>query len=89
VSVGLQIRDASGNLTFDSLQAVGGVCLGFYSISAAGGSVSFPSITTMSGFAIPSGAGGPVTFTTDYSLGYLRFNFPAGYGGYNLVLFAK
>lgn len=79
----------TGVLTFDSTQAAGGVCLGFYTVPPGGGEAKFPSYTTASGVALTaSGRGAACTIdTTKY--GYLRFEFPASVAGYTYALFAK
>lgn len=87
---GLQVFNASGVLTFDSNLAVGGVCLGFYTVAAGGSVWSFPDFAGCTGLFLMAGAGfGPYVGTVDTSLGYPRFTFPAITEGMTMVLFAK
>lgn len=90
MTMGLQIFDSSGAKTFDSTTAIGGVCLGFYSAPAGGGSVSFPNMIGRTGFLLPPhGVGAVQGWSYDNSLGYLRFNFPAVMAAVTVLLFAK
>jgi hypothetical protein len=88
LSFGLQIRDASGNLRFDSTTAIGGVCLGIFLVPAGIQTLTFPLMVGRTGVALGTGAGGGLSYTTDNSLGYLRFTFNT-VGSTNVVLFAK
>lgn len=90
MSYGLQIWAASGNLTYDSTLAVGGVCLGFFTIASGGSVFTFPDFITETGVAIGSRSGiSTEVYTTDNALGYLRFTFNALCAGATVVLFAK
>ncbi len=85
----LRLWDANtGQLTFDSELAVGGVCLGFYTPPTGGGSITFPDIVGATGFALSAGGRGTL-YTTDNDLGYLRFNFNELTAGSSYALFAK
>lgn len=88
---GLQVFNGSGGVTFDSNNATGGVCLGFYTVPAAGAVWTFPSMAgATGGLALLAGAGsGAFDYTVDIALGYPRFTFAASAGGYGtVVLFA-
>lgn len=92
MAYGLQIWNASGTLVFDSTAAVGGVCLGFYTVPSGGGSTSFPTITGATGVALAAWSGAPVNSTLiviDNTLGYLRFTFDTLLVGQTYALFAK
>jgi hypothetical protein len=88
---GLQVANAAGVLTFDSTVAVGGVCLGFYTVPSGGGTPAFSQFPTEAGFVMASGrsvaALEAVTF--DHAPGYLRFVFPASVAGQTFVLWAR
>ena len=91
----VKLWDTSGNVTFDSDLAVGGVCLGFYTVPSGGGEITFPSYTgSVVGIGIATGALTTNGVTTDYTsdtstYGYLRFSFPAYLAGATYTLFAK
>lgn len=93
MAFGLKVFDASGNTTFDSTLAVGGVCLGFYTVASGGSTWSFPDFVTETAIAIAAGSGltGPITeyMTVDHVPGYLRVSFDAVCAGITVVLFAK
>lgn len=76
---GLQILNPSGNITFDSRQAIGGVCLGILQVPSTGGVYTYPSLGPgRTGFVI-NAAGGQYSngdgFSYDSLLGYPRFTF--------------
>jgi hypothetical protein len=76
MAFGLQIWDESGNLMFDSTLAVGGVSLGTFAVLLAGQTFTFPTMIGRTGFLMPAGGAGINGYTSDNSLGYLRFVFP-------------
>lgn len=87
MAYGLQVWDAAAALVFDSTVAVGGACLGIFNVPVGGATYTFPEITSAIGIALSAGYGGPLAYTSDSSLGYLRFVFTAG--PTRAVLFAK
>jgi hypothetical protein len=90
MTYGLQVFDASGNTTFDSNVAVGGVCLGFYTVATGGSTWTFSDFVSETGIVLNvGGTSGYISYTTDNSLGYLRFVFGAGSAGLTFALFAK
>lgn len=84
---GLQVFNGSGVCTFDSNVAVGGVCLGFYTIPAAGTTLTFPSMAGATGGVVLHRGGGKADYTIDVTLGYPRFTFPAFIYSVEVVLF--
>lgn len=85
-----RVRDAQRRVVFDSTLAVGGVALGFYTVAPGGSTWEFPDFSGAGGYAISAGRmGGYVNYTTDNSLGHLRFVFHALSEGQTVVLFAK
>lgn len=89
---GLRLWDANANLVFDSTLATGGVCLGFFTVATNSSTFTFPSITSATGFALVAGAGGVAAsdyYSTDSTLGYLRFTFNSVVNGTVFALFAK
>lgn len=85
-----KVWDAAGNLTFDSTVAVAGAALGFFTVAGGGSTWTFPDFTSNTGVALlANGNGIGFTYTTDSSLGYLRFIFPAITAGITVVLFAR
>lgn len=88
---GLQIFDASGNLTFDSTQAAGGVCLGQFAVARGQtNTFTFPDFGAgHQGFVVDdmSGSAGPYTY--DEALGYPRFTFDSNNWGGIVLLFLK
>ena len=90
MTYGLQLWDATGALTFDSSLAAGGVCLGLYTISTGGQTISFPDLIGVTGVVLYTGysTAAPI-YTSDSVPGYLRFVFPSLSGGASVVLFAK
>jgi hypothetical protein len=92
MAYGLQVWNSAGTLTFDSTVAIGGVCLGFYTVPSGGGNTTFPEITGATGIVLQANSGGPINttlVTTDNTLGYLRFTFDATLVGQTYTLFAK
>lgn len=87
---GLRIWDSSGNLTFDSTTAVGGVCLGFITVPGTGGVYDFPDLTGCAGgLAIPNALYG---WDSDYTVSlspYLSFSFPNTGQVRPMALFAR
>ena len=85
-----RVRDAQSRIVFDSSLAVGGVPLGFYTVAPGGSTWEFPDYSGAGGYAIAAGrTGGYVNYTTDNSLGHLRFVFHPLSEGQTVVLFAK
>jgi hypothetical protein len=92
MAYGLQLWSGAGVKWFDSTQAVGGVCVGFYTVPTGGGSVSFPDMAGTTGIILHAMTGGPLNSAVanvDYTLGYPRFNFGAVCSGYTFCLFVK
>lgn len=90
MTTGLQVFNGSGVCTFDSNNAAGGVCLGFYTVPATTGVTwTFPAFAgATGGIALLSGGGyGDLTYTVDVALGYPRFIFPVLSAGYEVALF--
>lgn len=88
MTYGLQVFNASGACTFDSDSAVGGVCLGFFTVAAAGSSWTFPDFAgAVGGVALLAGSGfGAFSYTVDIALGYPRFIFASSASGYDTVV---
>ena len=90
MAYGIRVRDAQNRIVFDSSLAVGGVALGFYTVAPGGSTWEFPDYSGAGGYAIAAGrTGGYVNYTTDNSLGHLRFVFHPLSEGQTVVLFAK
>lgn len=90
MSFGLQIFNASGTLTFESPTAAGGVCLGIFTVDPAGSTFTFPSMSGSAGRLLSLAGGGVFSYTTDNTLGYLRFVIPPTFlsGSASVMLFA-
>lgn len=87
---GIKLWNTSGALVFDSTTVIGGICLGFFTVASGGSTYTFPSIAGATGVALTAGSGNNgVLYTSDNSLGYLRFVFNALTVGMTFVLFAK
>ncbi len=86
--VGLRIRNPANNaLVFDSTAAVGGVCMGMYSLPNPNMILSYPELGPGHlGIALNAG-GDRVWYTYDNDLGYPRFSFP--YGSSQVTIFIK
>lgn len=90
MSYGLKLWGSSGALTYNSDDAAGGVCLGLYTVASGGSTWTFPDIAGATGVALFAGYGASIpSYTTDSSLGYLRFIFAAAAAGMVVALFAK
>lgn len=90
MGLGLRVFNSAGVKTFDSQEATGGVCLGFFTVPTGGGSKSFPAFPRAAGYALSAGrSGGYSGCTLDNSQGYLRFTFEEFSQGHVMVLFAK
>ena len=87
MTYGLQLFNAAGTLVFDSGQAVGGVCLGFFNVPNTGATFTFPAYVGRTGVAIAANSGS-LDYTADNAPGYLRFTFPAQPGN-TVALFVK
>lgn len=88
----LILREATGRVKFDSRRAVGGICLGIFTVGAGGSTFSFNGMGTgLRGIALnPVGAGVPAAaFSYTEALGYPQFKFTAGAAGMTVALFVK
>lgn len=92
MSYGLQIFDSSGNLSFDSNVAAGGVCVGFFDVPSSGRVIDFPEFGTgRTGFFItPIGGAGNYYYSAVWSTtvdGYLRLTCAAAITAYKVLPF--
>lgn len=78
MSYGVEIRDSSNRLTFASLHAAGGVCLGIYSIPNGGAVFTFPDMGPGLQGVVVSVTGVATPNSFDNTLGYPRFTFQSG-----------
>lgn len=88
----LIIRSDTGSVKFDSRLAVGGVCLGLYTVASGGSVFAFNGMGPgLQGVALNlAGKGVPAAaYTYDNSLGHPRFTFAGGASGMTVALFVK
>lgn len=78
MSFGLILRDDSGNVTFDSTLAVGGVPIALHTVASGASPVySWPSLAGRAIKALTFAGNYGSQFTIDYSLGYPRISYAA------------
>lgn len=88
----LILREPSGLVKFDSRLAVGGVCLGIFTIPPGGTVFTFENTgPNLQGTSInPTGEGVPAAgYSYDNTAGYPRFTFTALAAGLTVALFVK